>query len=149
MPLSAEDRLAIFDLCARYYVSTDEADVDGYMNCWVDTGPINFESPFGNFTDRAALRAFEDEHVNRGMAIGKRHLLNNVVMRPGENDDVAYVTTYMTVLEVADVPHIVATGIYRDSRVERTPQGWKFRQRKLDLDTGFMKLMEQVQKKAA
>ncbi len=29
-----------------------------------------FESAFGDFAGRKALRDFEDEHVNRGMAVG-------------------------------------------------------------------------------
>ncbi len=148
MSLSSEDRLAIMDLCARYYVSTDEADVDAFMDCWVD-GEVLFESPFGSFRTRQELRAFEDEHVNRGMAIGKRHLLNNVVIKPGKSDDSALVTTYMTVIEVNDIPHIVATGIYRDSLVVRTPSGWKFKHRKLDIDPGFAKLMQQATPAAA
>lgn len=140
--LSADDRLEIQDLCARYYVSTDEKDVDGFMGCWVDDDAITFDSAFGTFTGRSALRQFEDEHVNRGMAIGKRHLLGNVCIRPGEEPGVAFVTSYLVVLEVAAIPHIVATAIYRDSRVERTPHGWKFRHRRMDVDPGFAKLAQ-------
>ncbi|MEZ6187389.1 MAG: nuclear transport factor 2 family protein [Planctomycetota bacterium] len=142
MPLSALDRLEIQDLCARYYVSTDEKDVDGFMDCWVEDDDITFNSAFGNFQGRAAIREFEDEHVHRGMAIGKRHLLGNVIIRPGELPNQALVTTYMVVMEVVDVPHIVATAIYRDSVAEKTAQGWRFRSRSMDVDPGFQKLME-------
>jgi gluconate kinase len=45
--LTADDQLDLLDLCARYYVSTDEADVDGFMAC-------------------SAIRGFEDDHVHRG-----------------------------------------------------------------------------------
>jgi hypothetical protein len=139
--LTADDRLALHDLCARYYVSTDEADVDGFMDCWADHDEIRFESAFGTFEGRQAIRSFEDEHVHRGMAVGKRHLLGNVVIRPGGTPDDALVTSYMVVMEVADVPHIVATAIYRDSRAVRTPAGWKFVYRRMDVDPGFAKLM--------
>lgn len=139
--LTSEDRLEILDLCARYYISTDERDVDGFMDCWVPDEDIVFNSAFGNFKGRAAVRAFEDEHVHRGMAIGKRHLLTNASIRPGPAAHQALVTTYLTVVEVVDVPHIVATAIYRDSLVEKTSVGWRFRERTMDVDPGFQKLM--------
>ena len=140
--LSPTDRLAIRELCARYYVTTDEQDVDGFMTCWADHDDIRFESVFGTYVGRDAIRAFEDEHVHRGMAVGKRHLLSNVVIRPGETDDTAYVTSYMTVLDVVNVPSIIATAIYRDSKVVRTDDGWKFAYRHMDVDPGFKRLME-------
>jgi hypothetical protein len=142
MPLTIQDRLAIQELCACYYLTTDEADVDGFMDCWADHDDIRFESVFGTFEGRAAIRSFEDEHVHRGMAIGKRHLLTNVVVHPGEDEDTAAVTSYMTVVDVVNIPHIVATAIYRDSTVVRTDDGWKFVYRHMDIDPGFQKLMD-------
>lgn len=139
--LTADDRLEILDLCSRYYISTDEKDVDGFMDCWVLDDDIVFNSAFGNFKGRAAIRTFEDEHVHRGMAIGKRHLLSNVSIRPGVQANQALVTSYLTVVEVVEVPQIIATAIYRDSLVEKTDAGWKFRQRTMDVDPGFQKVM--------
>lgn len=143
MPLSADDRLAITDVHARYYIATDEKDLAGFLACWVDDDDIVFESVFGNFTGRKAIYDFEDEHVHRGMAIGKRHFLANVSIIEGETSDIAYATSYMTVVDVVNAPAIVATGIYRNSKLERTSDGWKFRHRQLDVDPGFQKLMEQ------
>ena len=138
---TADDRLEILDLCARYYISTDEKDVDGFMECWVPDDDIVFNSAFGNFKGRAAVRTFEDDHVHRGMAIGKRHILSNVSIRPGSKPNQALVTSYLTVLEVVEVPHIVATAIYRNSLAEKTPVGWRFRERSMDVDPGFQKVM--------
>lgn len=139
--LTTDDRLDIFDLCARYYISTDEKDVDGFMDCWVPDDDIVFNSAFGNFKGRVAVREFEDEHVHRGMAMGKRHLLNNVTIRPGPKPNQALVTTYLTVVEVVEVPHIVATAIYRDSLAEKTTLGWRFRERSMEVDPGYQKIM--------
>jgi len=139
--LTADDRLEILDLCARYYISTDEKDVDGFMDCWVPDDDIVFNSAFGNFAGRAAVREFEDNHVHRGMAIGKRHLLSNVSIRPGPKPNQALVTSYMTVMEVVEVPHIIATAIYRDSLAEKNPLGWRFRKRAMDVDPGFQKVV--------
>lgn len=141
MHLTTEDLLAIQDVAARYYVSTDENDVDGFMACWADNDEIRFESVFGTFSGREAIRRFEDEHVHRGMAVGKRHVLANVVIRPGERPGTALMTSYLLVLEVVEAPRIVATAIYRDSRLEKTPAGWRFTYRHMDVDPGFQKAM--------
>lgn len=138
--LTADDRLEILDLCARYYISTDEADVDGFMACWADDDDITFKSAFGDFQGRDAIRRFEDEHVHRGMAVGKRHLLTNVVIRPG-GPGRALVTSYLAVVEVVEVPSIIATAIYRDSVAEKTAAGWRFRERAMAVDPGFQKVM--------
>lgn len=139
--LTAEDRLDILDLCARYYISTDEKDVDAFMDCWVPDDDIVFKSAFGDFAGRAAVRHFEDEHVHRGMAVGKRHILSNVSIRPAPAPNQALVTTYLTVLEVVEEPRIIATAIYRDSVAEKTGAGWRFRERVMDVDPGFQKAM--------
>lgn len=142
MTLTAHDRMEILDLCARYYISTDEADVDGFMACWVDDDDIVFDSAFGTFHGRAEIREFEREHVTTGMAVGRRHLLGNVSIRRGEDADTALVTSYLVVMEVAKLPRIIATAIYRDSRVERTDDGWRFRRRRMDVDPGFAVFMD-------
>jgi hypothetical protein len=139
--LTAEDRLDIHDLCARYYISTDEKDVEGFMDCWVPDDDIVFKSAFGDFAGRDAVRQFEHEHVHRGMAVGKRHLLSNVSIRPASRPDQALVTTYLTVVEVVEEPRIIATAIYRDSVAEKTSAGWRFRERAMDVDPGFQKVM--------
>lgn len=51
----------------------------------------------------------------------------------------------MLVFEVAEIPYLVATGRYNDSVVVKTENGWKFRWIKLDIDSGFFKLMEKWQ----
>lgn len=141
MRLTVEDKLDLHQLCAKYYVSTDEKDVDGFMECWIDDDEILFESEFGNFKGRTEIREFEDNHVHRGMAVGKRHLLGNVIIDEGEDLDSAFVTSYLVVMEVAEIPHIVATAIYRKSKAVKTEKGWKFVHRKMDVDEGFRKLM--------
>ncbi len=143
MGLTLEDKFDIQQLCAKYYVSTDEKDVDGFMDCWIDSDEIVFESEFGDFKGRKEIRDFEDNHVNRGMAVGKRHLLGNVIIEDGDDDRTAFVTSYLVVMEVADIPHIVATAIYRRSKAVKTDSGWKFVHRKMDVDEGFRKLLAQ------
>jgi len=91
------------------------------------------------------LRAFEAHHVGEGGdANGKRHQATNLVINPVSDVEVK-VTHDMLVFEVAQIPYLVATGRYNNSQVVKTEKGWKFKWRKLDVDTGFFKLMEQWQ----
>lgn len=148
--LSPDDELAIRNLVVRYAITTDDADADGFMDCWV--GPEEFggydSASFGVMTTWQELYEFEKHHVGPGgMANGKRHQLVNILIEPVSADEV-HVTHDMIVLEVAQEPRIIATGRYDKSVVVRTPKGWRFKSRKLHVDPGFFVLMEQWQRAA-
>ena len=86
------------------------------------------------------LYEFEKRHVGPGgMANGKRHQATNLLLEPIGPDEV-HVTHDMIVLEVADVPRVVATGRYDRSVVVRTAEGWRFKSRRLTVDPGFFKI---------
>jgi hypothetical protein len=142
-----EDELAIRNLVVRYCLATDDADVDGFMACWVS--PEEFggydSGAFGNLATWEALREFEQHHVGPGgSANGKRHQVSNVYV-VGVSADEARVTHDMIVVEVAQEPRVIATGRYDDSVVVRTADGWRFKSRKLHVDPGFFELMKQWQ----
>lgn len=142
---TAEDFVEIQNLVSRYCVTTDNADADGFMECWVE--PVEFggydSGAFGKMDTWQELYDFEKHHVGPGgMANGKRHLSLNLVIEPVSGTE-ALVTNDMVVLEVAEAPRVIATGRYNKSVVVKTPKGWKFKRRTLDVDSGFFKLMEQ------
>lgn len=148
MKITTKDILDIQNLISSYFVSTDNKDVEGFMNCWV--GPEDFagyeSGAFGTMDTWEELRDFEADHVgDGGNANGKRHQATNVVIEPVSESEVK-VTHDMLVLEVDDIPSLVATGRFNDSVVVRTDEGWKFKWRKLEVDPGFFKLMEQWSK---
>ncbi len=145
--MTTQDVLEIQNLIATYTIATDNKDVDGFMNCWVE--PDEFEGydsgAFGQMKTWDELRAFEEHHVGPGgNANGKRHQVTNVIIKPVSDTEV-HVTHDMIVLEVDAIPLIVATARYNNSKVVKTKKGWKFKWRKLDVDAGFFKLMEQWQ----
>lgn len=145
--MTANDLLEIQNLITTYCVATDNKDLDGFMNCWVKPEAFGgYDSgAFGNMKTWEELRAFEAHHIGEGgMANGKRHQATNLIIQPVSETEVK-VTHDMIVLEVADIPFILATGRYNDSIVVKTDQGWKFKWRKLDVDSGFFKLMEKWQ----
>lgn len=144
MALTTNDLLEIQNLIANYTIATDNADVDSFMNCWV--GPDQFEGydsgAFGHLKTWQELKNFEAHHMGPGGdANGKRHQATNVMIKPISDTEVS-VTHDMIVLEVANIPMVVATGRYNDSKVVKTEKGWKFAFRKLDIDSGFFQLME-------
>ncbi|WP_373520257.1 nuclear transport factor 2 family protein [Aquiflexum sp.] len=151
MNITTQDLLEIQNLIATYCIATDNKDVEGFMNCWVSPDEFGgYDSgAFGNMKTWDELKAFEAHHVGPGGdANGKRHQATNIIIQP-LSDTEASVTHDMIVLEVAAIPMIVATARYNNSKVVKTDKGWKFKWRKLDIDTGFFKLMEQWQQNQA
>lgn len=146
-PLTASDYAEIQNLVALYCVTTDDADADAFMRLWVE--PAEFggydSGAFGKMETWQAMYEFEKHHVGPGgMANGKRHQSTNIVIE-GISASEAHVTNDLLVFEVADVPFLLATGRYDKSLVVKTAQGWKFKRRTLDIDSGFFKLMAKHQ----
>jgi hypothetical protein len=147
MKITAEDFLEIQNLVTTYCVATDNKDVEAFMNCWVEPDEFGgYDSgAFGHMKTWQELKDFEAHHVGPGGdANGKRHQATNLVISPVSDNEVN-VTHDMLVIEVDSIPAIIATGRYDDSIVVKTSKGWKFRFRKLHIDAGFFKLMEQIQ----
>ena len=144
--MNVTDILEIKNLVANYCLTTDNADADAFMDCWVspeEFGGYN-SGPFGHMKTWEELYNFEKEHVGPGgMANGKRHQSTNVHIEFNSPTE-ALVTHDLIVLEVAEVPAIIATGRYNNSLVVKTDKGWKFKQRTLDVDPGFFKLTGQA-----
>ncbi len=147
MSITTQDLLEIQNLVTSYFVHTDNKNIKAFMDCWVS--PEEFEGydsgAFGNMETWQELREFEANHVGEGGdANGKRHQATNLVINPVSETKVK-VTHDMLVFEVAEIPFLVASGRYNDSLVVKTDKGWKFKWRKLEVDTGFFKLMEKWQ----
>ncbi len=140
--LDSQDYLHIQALVARYCLATDDKDPDGFMACWVAAEDFGgYESgPFGSMKTWQELYDFEKEHVGPGgMANGKRHQATNLLIEPVSATE-AHVTHDLIVLEVDQVPQIIATGRYDRSVVVKTADGWRFKSRKLHVDKGFFAL---------
>lgn len=142
--IAVEDYLEISSLVSNYCLTTDNADADAFMDCWVKPDEFGgYDSgAFGTMKTWEELYEFEKEHVGPGGgANGKRHQATNVSIKVVSANEVL-VTHDMLVFEVVEIPKLIATGRYNDSVVVKTNQGWKFKKRKLDIDPGFFKLME-------
>lgn len=131
MPLSTEDKLAIQELSNTHMKHLDAHDVDAWVGCWLPDG--QFVATYGTFTGHDAITEFIRGHIAAGKEDGARHVMTNYVI-DGDGDRA---TAYCLVvkLQVEKAPHIIATGVYNDV-VVRTPAGWAFESRRLDVDNG-------------
>eukprot|EP00899_Mesostigma_viride_P028382 jgi/Mesvir1/8729/Mv02655-RA.1 len=145
MDLSFDDYLAIQNLIGRYFLAADSLDVDAFMACWVEN-EADFQGfdnmGLGNWSTLAEMRQGETLHFTpRGLGYGKRHHATNFQMTPVDKD-LVLVTHYLTVMETKCPPFLVANGVYPDSKVLRTDNGWRFQKRVLLVDDGFFALFQ-------
>ncbi|MFE2872970.1 nuclear transport factor 2 family protein [Embleya sp. NPDC059259] len=131
MPLTVEDKLAIQELAARQFKYLDAHDVDAWAQCWIPDG--TFVANYGTFQGHTSIKEFLRGHIAAGKEDGARHLgVNHVIEGDAER---AEMYSVVVKLQVVQSPFIIATGIYRDTLV-RTPDGWRFESRRLDIDPG-------------
>ncbi|WP_169736666.1 nuclear transport factor 2 family protein [Pseudonocardia spinosispora] len=131
MPLSADDKIAIQELSNTHVRHLDAHDVDAWAGCWLPDGA--FIATYGAFTGHEAIKEFIRGHIAEGKEDGARHILSNYVIE-GDGDR-ATVYSLVVKLQVEQAPHIIASGVYNDV-VVRTPGGWRFESRRLDVDNG-------------
>jgi hypothetical protein len=126
MPLSAEDRLAIMDLAARYNHCLDGGDPAGWADCFTEDGVFE-SSRSGRSEGRQQLVAFaEDVAANRA---GIRHFIDNLVI-DGDGDR-ATLRCYLLLWDCREVPPRAAAFARYDDELTRTPAGWRFRHRRV------------------
>jgi ketosteroid isomerase-like protein len=131
MSLSTEDKIAIQELSNTHVKYLDAHDVDAWADCWVPDG--QFIATYGTFTGHEAIKGFIRGHIAAGKEDGARHVLTNYVIE-GDGDQ-ASVYSLVVKIQVEKAPFIIASGVYNDVAV-RTPAGWKFQSRQLDVDNG-------------
>ncbi len=83
--ITSTDYWEIHNLISRYTLTTDNANANGFMDCWV--APEEFggydSGAFGNMQTWQELYEFEKHHVAPGgSAVGNRHQATNVFIEP-------------------------------------------------------------------
>ena len=122
--LSADDMAEIQNLYAQYNLMLDTGDAEGWAATFVENGR------FGNSEGRAALIEFaEGFHASNPQS---RHWNTNLHVTPTAEG--AAGTTYLMLYNAGvRPPSVTASGIYQDVLV-RTPQGWRFQSRQVQID---------------
>src|SRR5258708_33558062 len=128
--LSAEDRLDIMDLIARYASTLDAGDLDGYVNNFAPDGVL-FEQHKG----RAEIREYVAMLMREGRAgplpdgdVAHRHFVGSPVI--DGSDDRATVHSYLLWVNMGSDPPVSAAAEYTDAVVKLDGR-WVFQSRSL------------------
>jgi uncharacterized protein (TIGR02246 family) len=129
-PLSAEDRVAIMDLIARYAHTLDSGDLDGYVNNFAPDGVL-FEQHRG----RQAIRDYVAMLMREGRAgplptgdVAHRHFAGAPTIDGGNGR--ANVHSYLLWVKMGSDPPVSAAAEYIDECVKLDGR-WYFQSRVL------------------
>ena len=129
---SAEDRLALVELVARWSHAADERDTAAVRRLLTDDAEIHVpDSPATQGADAVATRATAAP-ANQQL---RRHVRNTVIDEL--TDDNASTRSYYLLTTSIDGgrPTTLATGVYTD-RMRRTADGWRISERRVRHDVG-------------
>ena len=129
--LTGQDYAEIEQLIARYNQATDFEDLDMYAS--VFTEDAVWRGNGRELVGRAALvKSLADRFASRPPEHERRHWQNNSVITP--TPDGATARTYFVSFEVSYVPPKPALSGHYDDVLVRTPDGWRIKERELNLD---------------
>lgn len=137
--LSAEDRLQILDVLARYNLAADDRDVEGYVALFTANGVIE-----GDMQTRPGQAGLREDLPGLFAMEGtlKRHLSLNHIIEGGE--DRATVRSLLLVCEGETLPAVVATSQVLDE-LERHDGAWLVFRHHVTIDPAMFRLFEQQQ----
>ena len=128
--LSADDRLDIMDLIARYAHTLDSGDLDGYVNNFAPDGLL-----FGNHRGHAAIREYVAMLMRQGRAgplsngdVAYRHFVGSPTI--DGNGDRATVHSYLLWVNMGSDPPVSSAAEYTDECVKLDGK-WVFQSRTL------------------
>ena len=133
--MNIEDRYAIMDLIYEYSYSYDENDMSRFTDLFVEDGI--WESPIGIATSRGeiyTLLAPRREKIAQ-QGIQNRHFQTNTILLPSLDGKVIGKTMVLVTWQFPGeiYARVHLTGYYEDEFI-RTPEGWKFSRRALNVD---------------
>ncbi len=128
--LSAEDRLDIQELLARYAWTFDMGDADGFCACFTPDAELcedAFDEP-DRWIGEAGLRAMAEFFFSRPSFPGRQHHVSHIMI--DGSGDIATVKSFCFVTDCKGEPPypIRFAGHYLD-QVVRTHDGWRFKSR--------------------
>jgi len=127
-PLTADDKIEIAELAARYNHAVDHRDAEAWADLFTPDGRVEVNG--GLLAEsQEGLRAYVENA--RKLPAKRRHWINNVVIDPGPAPDTARLRLYVTCYDMTDgkvtAPYML--GEY-DDEVVRHEGRWKFRVRR-------------------
>ena len=137
--LPADDRLAILDLMARYYLANDAKDVDRALAECTSDAVIS-----GDFEMRATHQREDLQKIYDGEPGKKRHLFLNPIFLSATADSVR-LQHLMLVIEASLVPATVATSKVTDE-LRRVDGQWKIAEHRIEVDDSAKWMVQAGQK---
>lgn len=139
--IALEDRAAITDLIHRYSYTWDGRDAAGWVGLFTEDAVIQAAfvgKPAWSYASNAERRTFIDgfyEAMAKQGLITTRHVQAGTVLTPESDGSVRGETMFIVAFQFRGekIPRFTNTGVYRD-RFVRTPAGWKFARRDIDVD---------------
>lgn len=132
MALSAEERLEILDLYARYCHAVDYNQHDDWAACIAVGGTLRFDIPGGGPNLEGPDSFREYSHAGAERLRNVRHWTTNYVI--DETAEGARGACYLALFDVTKTPRTVSlSGRYEDTLVKEGGR-WKFKSRLLHLD---------------
>ena len=134
--LSIEDRFAVQDLYARYCACMDTGDIKGWANSWVEDGV--FDS-YQYHDGRAKIEEYGRGYMKRKPEMkwtNGQHWNNNIIVE-GDGKTAKGLCYLVVIGKMKDTEElkVCVQAMYRDDLVKLPDGQWKFKRRKLALDT--------------
>lgn len=126
MTLSAEDKIAIQQLCAIYANAMDSGDVEQWLETWHQDGV--WEGGVGRYEGKERLAQLLLDLGNR--IVGKRHVMTNFVI-DGDGTE-AVQTCYLLIIDRAR-ELLPGSAVYKDT-LRKVDGCWLFTKRSVQLD---------------
>jgi uncharacterized protein (TIGR02246 family) len=125
MQLTADDRILIMDLLARYARCLDSGDLDGYVSLFTPDATL-----FGEHTGHQGIRTYVEQVMRRRAGDPARRM--HFVGMPTIDGDAERVTvhSYLLWVQLGATPPVSAAAEYTDTCVKQAG-GWRFASRTL------------------
>lgn len=139
--VALEDRAAIGDLIHRYSYTWDGRDAAGWVGLFTEDAVIRAAFvgkqawSYGSNTERRTfIDGFYEAMAKQGL-VTTRHVQAGTLLTPESDGSVRGETMFVVAFQFRGekTPRFTNTGVYRD-RFVRTPAGWKFARRDIDVD---------------
>ena len=134
---AAVDRLLaeqeIRNLIARLAHLADDGDIEEYLDLWTEDATWTAEGVphTGRDARRARIHAHRADGT-QGPGTSSRHL-NTTLWVAVDSDEATAQSYYVYMRDATTAPHVARTGRYYDT-FRRTPDGWKYAERRIVSD---------------
>jgi hypothetical protein len=124
-----DDIEAIKQLTARYNLTFDEDDVEGWLDCWTQDGFFERSNAGRSYTGHEELHELATEFPVSG-----RHVTSEYVI--SVDGDEGRQVCYLLYLDREKNFEINMFGVYDDAVVRQDDGRWRFKSRRLKIDEG-------------